>query len=107
MKNGSSPSESSGQPPVDEEHRDDRADGDGQVARDRAAVSVTTAWTPPTSLASRLWISPVRVSVKNRSGIALEVRVERAAQVLHHVLADDVVQVRLADADQARDDRDA
>ena len=33
------------------------------------AVSVTTAWTPPTSLASRLWISPVRVSVKKRSGI--------------------------------------
>jgi len=33
------------------------------------AVSVTTAWTPPTSLARRLWISPVRVSVKNRSGI--------------------------------------
>ena len=33
------------------------------------AVSVTTAWTPPTSFASRLWISPVRVSVKNRSGI--------------------------------------
>ena len=34
-----------------------------------AAVSVTTAWTPPTSLASRLWISPVRVAVKNRSGM--------------------------------------
>ena len=34
-----------------------------------AAVSVTTACTPPTSLASRLWISPVRVAVKNRSGI--------------------------------------
>ncbi len=34
-----------------------------------AAVSVTTAWTPPTSFASRLWISPVRVSVKNRSGM--------------------------------------
>ena len=33
------------------------------------AVSVTTAWTPPTSFASRLWISPVRVSVKNRSGM--------------------------------------
>ena len=32
------------------------------------AVSVTTVWTPPTSLASRLWISPVRVSVKKRSG---------------------------------------
>ena len=34
-----------------------------------AAVSVTTDWMPPTSLASRLWISPVRVSVKKRSGI--------------------------------------
>ncbi len=34
-----------------------------------AAVSVTTAWTPPTSFASRLWISPVRVSVKKRSGM--------------------------------------
>ena len=33
-----------------------------------AAVSVTTDWTPPTSFASRLWISPVRVAVKNRSG---------------------------------------
>ncbi len=33
------------------------------------AVSVTTAWTPPTSFARRLWISPVRVSVKKRSGI--------------------------------------
>ena len=34
-----------------------------------AAVSVTTDCTPPTSLARRLWISPVRVAVKNRSGI--------------------------------------
>ena len=33
------------------------------------AVSVTTDWTPPTSLARRLWISPVRVSVKKRSGM--------------------------------------
>ena len=33
-----------------------------------AAVSVTTDCTPPTSFASRLWISPVRVAVKNRSG---------------------------------------
>ena len=32
------------------------------------AVSVTTAWTPPTSFARRLWISPVRVAVKNRNG---------------------------------------
>jgi len=34
-----------------------------------AAVSVTTDCTPPTSFARRLWISPVFVSVKNRSGI--------------------------------------
>ena len=34
-----------------------------------AAVSVTTDWIPPTSFASRLWISPVFVSVKKRSGI--------------------------------------
>ena len=34
-----------------------------------AAVSVTTDWMPPTSFASRLWISPVFVSVKKRSGI--------------------------------------
>ena len=34
-----------------------------------AAVSVTTACTPPTSLDRRDWISPVRVDVKNRSGI--------------------------------------
>ncbi len=34
-----------------------------------AAVSVTTAWIPPTSFERRLWISPVRVSVKNRRGI--------------------------------------
>ena len=33
------------------------------------AVSVTTAWTPPMSFASRLWISPVRVSVKKRNGM--------------------------------------
>ena len=35
-----------------------------------AAVSVTTDWIPPTSLERRLWISPVRVSVKKRSGMA-------------------------------------
>ncbi len=34
-----------------------------------AAVSVTTDCTPFTSLPMRLWISPVRVSVKKRSGI--------------------------------------
>ena len=33
------------------------------------AVSVTTDCTPPTSFARRDWISPVRVVVKNRSGM--------------------------------------
>ena len=33
------------------------------------AVSVTTDCTPPTSFAMRDWISPVRVVVKNRSGM--------------------------------------
>jgi hypothetical protein len=33
------------------------------------AVDVTTVCTPPTSLASRDWISQVRVAVKNRSDI--------------------------------------
>ena len=33
------------------------------------AVLVTTVCTPPTSLASRDWISPVRVPVKNDNGI--------------------------------------
>ncbi len=38
------------------------------LAKTLLAVSVTTDWTPPTSFDSRLWISPVRVSVKKRSG---------------------------------------
>ena len=33
------------------------------------AVSVMTLSMPPTSFDSRDWISPVRVPVKNRSGI--------------------------------------
>ena len=33
------------------------------------AVSVRTPWTPPTSFDRRDWISPVRVEVKNLSGM--------------------------------------
>src|ERR1700744_1991712 len=38
------------------------------LARIVDAVVVTTVWTPPTSLASRDWISPVLVLVKKESG---------------------------------------
>ncbi len=38
------------------------------LARMVEAVVVTTDWTPPTSLASRDWISPVLVPVKKASG---------------------------------------
>ena len=54
------------------------------------AVSVTTVCTPPTSLARRDWISPVRVDVKNRKRHVLQMRVERVAQVLHHAQSDEV-----------------
>ena len=37
------------------------------LARMVDAVEVTTVWTPPTSLASRDWISPVLVPVKKAS----------------------------------------
>ena len=37
------------------------------LARMVEAVLVTTVWTPPTSLASRDWISPVLVLVKKAS----------------------------------------
>ena len=37
------------------------------LARMVEAVVVTTDWTPPTSLASRDWISPVLVPVKKAS----------------------------------------
>jgi hypothetical protein len=36
------------------------------LARIEEAVSLTTDCTPPTSFASRDWISPVRVEVKKR-----------------------------------------
>ena len=46
---------------------------------------------------------PCRVSVKDE-GHRLQVRVERIPEVLHDVLADAIVEVRLAHADEAADD---
>ncbi len=77
----------------------------GQVARDRAGRvgddgldAADVVGEPALDLArSRLGEEAQRH--------ALEVGVERAAQVLHDALADDVVEVALADADEARDDR--
>ena len=69
------------------------------------AVSVTTDWTPPTSFDRRLWISPVRVSVKKRSGSFWRWAYSALRRSCMTLLADDVVEVRLPDTDQAADDR--
>ncbi len=67
-----------------------------------AAVSVTTDWTPPTSFGeAALDLAGLGLGEEAQRH-PLEVGVQRVAQVLHDVLADDVVEVALADADQAR-----
>ena len=71
-----------------------------------AAVSVTTDW-----IAADVVRQPALDLARPRlgeeaQGHPLEVRVERVPEVLHHVLADDVVEVRLADADEPGHDRD-
>ena len=70
------------------------------------AVEVIVVCTPPTSLASRDCTSPERVAVKKASESCLEVREEAVAQVLHDLVADDVREVRLGDAEHARDQGD-
>ena len=67
-------------------------------------MSVTTDWTPPTSLARRLWISPVRVSVKKRSGMRWRCTYSALRRSCMTCWPTDVVEVRLADADEAVDD---
>ena len=70
------------------------------------AVVVTTLCTPPMSLEMRDCTSPVRVRVKNASDSRWRWRVDGGAQVVHHLLADEVRLPRLGDTDRAGDDRD-
>ena len=58
------------------------------LERTLAAVSDSTLCTPPTSLTSRDWISPVRVLREEAQRHALQVVVELVAQVAHDLLPD-------------------
>jgi hypothetical protein len=69
MKNGSSPSESSVSRQSIRNITTIVLTAIAMFDVTEAAVSVTTDWIPPTSFARRLWISPVFVPVKKRSGI--------------------------------------
>jgi hypothetical protein len=69
MKKGSSPSDSSASCQLSRNIAMIVLTAIARLLVIELAVSVTTDCTPPTSLARRLWISPVRVSVKNRSGM--------------------------------------
>src|SRR5580692_7967821 len=75
------------------------------LARMVEAVVVTTVWTPPTSLASRDWISPVLVFVKKASDSVSRWGVQPVAQVPHHVLPHASRLVGLQDPDRPVDDR--
>ena len=65
------------------------------------AVDVTTVSIPPMSFAIRLCTSPVRPREEGQ-GEALEMAVDRGAQVVHHRLADEVREERLPDAEDCR-----
>ena len=105
MKNGSRPSDSRDSCQLEQEHRNDRADRDRQVAGDRARrVGDDGLHATHVVGQSALDLAGFRLGEEAQRH-ALEVRVERSPQVLHDVLADDVVEVALPDADQPREDR--
>ena len=106
MKNGSSPSDRSGQPPVEQEHRDDRRGGDREVARQRArGVGHDRLDAADVVRQPALDLAGPRLGEEAQRH-PLEVAVQRRPEVLHDALADDVVEVRLADADEPGHDRD-
>ena len=92
------------QPPVDQEHRHDGGQRDRQVlcdrrrrVRDHALDTAHVVGQPALDLAG-----PCGREEPQRH--ALQVGVERVAEVLHHVLANEVVEVRLANTQKARPD---
>jgi len=90
MNSGRNRERQGGQTPVDEDHRRDGRDDRDDIG-ERAAGRVRDDRLDATqSLDRRLWISPVRVSVKKRSGMRWRWLYKRVAQVLHYALADDV-----------------
>ena len=67
------------------------------------SVPVTTPWTPPTSLCTRVRISPDLVLVKKRSDCAQQPLVHLVADVEHDGLADPHRKLVLQHADQPAD----
>ena len=91
-----------GEPPVEDEHRDHRRDRDGEVAGDRAG-RVGHDRLDATDVVGQAALDLARSRLgEEAERHPLEVGVQGAAQVLHDALADDVVEVALPDADEAR-----
>ena len=99
-------SANSGEPPVEQEHRDDGRDHRRHVRQHRGrgrgddVVDAADVVRDPA-----LHLAGARAG-EEREREPLQVAVDRRAQVVHHGLADLVREQRLEDADRAGDDRD-